>query len=180
MDQLSQEILKELLQKEREEKAQYEPAPAVMSSPTAVDHWTPAVLLEHGERLRHVALAGTGTTGETLKRYPRHTTMLSFRSTDGVAELHRNFADIFVVLDGRSVLATGGRIIGGIEIEEGEIRGTKMEGGSLLEIRAGDVAHVPAGVPHQMLVSGDRTFTAMVIKVQEKDLEQEIEAENAA
>ena len=31
----------------------------------------------------------------------------------------------------------------------------------------GDLAHVPAGVPHQMLVPGDNTFTAFVVKIQE-------------
>jgi uncharacterized RmlC-like cupin family protein len=30
------------------------------------------------------------------------------------------------------------------------------------------VAHVPAGVPHQMLVAGDKTFTSFVMKVLEK------------
>jgi uncharacterized RmlC-like cupin family protein len=27
------------------------------------------------------------------------------------------------------------------------------------------VAHVPAGVPHQMLVRGDKTFTSFVVKI---------------
>ena len=35
------------------------------------------------------------------------------------------------------------------------------------ELRAGDVAHVPAGVPHQMLVAGEKTITSLVVKVRE-------------
>ena len=34
------------------------------------------------------------------------------------------------------------------------------------ELRAGDVAHVPAGVPHQMLVSGEQTISCLVVKIQ--------------
>jgi quercetin dioxygenase-like cupin family protein len=53
-------------------------------------------------------------------------------------------------------------------IGPGEIRGASIEGGLRQELRAGDVAHVPAGVPHQMLVSGDKTFTAFVVKIEQK------------
>jgi quercetin dioxygenase-like cupin family protein len=50
----------------------------------------------------------------------------------------------------------------------GEIRGDRIEGGRRQELRAGDVAHVPAGVPHQMLMTGDRTFTSFVVKIREQ------------
>jgi uncharacterized RmlC-like cupin family protein len=42
-----------------------------------------------------------------------------------------------------------------------------VEGGARQELRAGDVAHVPAGVPHQMLVSGEQTISCLVVKIQE-------------
>jgi mannose-6-phosphate isomerase-like protein (cupin superfamily) len=93
--------------------------------------------------------------------------MLSFRGRSGIAELHENFADLFVVLDGRATLVTGGTVAGAETISPGEIRGTSIEGGVRQELRAGDVAHVPAGVPHQMLVPGDKTFTSFVMKVQQ-------------
>jgi uncharacterized RmlC-like cupin family protein len=34
-------------------------------------------------------------------------------------------------------------------------------------LKAGDIAHVPAGIPHQMLVSSETTFTCLVLKIQE-------------
>jgi quercetin dioxygenase-like cupin family protein len=34
-------------------------------------------------------------------------------------------------------------------------------------LRAGDIAHVPAGVPHQMLINGDKTFTSFVVKIEQ-------------
>jgi mannose-6-phosphate isomerase-like protein (cupin superfamily) len=104
-----------------------------------------------------------------MKEYPRHATMLSVRGRDGIAELHERFADLFVVLDGRATLITGGKVVGAHAVGPGEIRGTAVEGGERMELRAGDLAHVPAGVPHQMLVPGDKTFTAFVLKIEETD-----------
>jgi mannose-6-phosphate isomerase-like protein (cupin superfamily) len=132
------------------------------------DHWPHAILLERAAYLRQLAKHGDGSAAETLKEYPRHSTMLSFRSRDGVAEQHEEFADLFVVLDGRATLVTGGTIDGAETIGPGEIRGVSILGGTRQQLRAGDVAHVPAGLPHQMLVPGDNTFTAFVMKIEEK------------
>jgi mannose-6-phosphate isomerase-like protein (cupin superfamily) len=137
-------------------------------APGQLDHWSPAILLERAAYLRKLAKHSDGSASETLKEYPRHLTMLSFRSRDGVVELHENFADLFYVLDGRATLLTGGTITGAETIGPGEIRGVSIKGGTRQELRAGDVAHVPAGLPHQMLVPSDKTFTSFLMKIQEK------------
>ncbi|MGC9159207.1 MAG: cupin domain-containing protein [Terracidiphilus sp.] len=87
------------------------------------------------------------------------------RSRDGEAEAHEDFADIFVVLDGRATLVTGGTITGARSAGPGETRGLTVEAGARQELRAGDMVHVPAGVPHQMLVAGEQTVTCMVLKI---------------
>ena len=161
MDNLLKEILKEINPEA--------PSPQLRrQSPLPhLDHWSPAILLERAAYLRKLAMHSDGQAGETLKEYPQHSTMLSFRSRDGQAELHENFADIFYVLEGRATLVTGGSLAGGETISPGEIRGVSIEGGARQELRAGDIAHVPAGVPHQMLVAGEMTFTSFVVKIQE-------------
>lgn len=167
MKKLDHAILRELLP--REDDA-FEAQPAAAATPRMpLDHWSPAVLLERGDYLRKLAQAGDGSSSETLKGYPGHAVMLSFRSRDGVAEVHERFADVFVVMDGRARLVTGGTVIGGVRTAEGEIRGMRIEGGQRQELRAGDVAHVPAGVPHQMLVSSEHTFTALVLKIEQPE-----------
>jgi mannose-6-phosphate isomerase-like protein (cupin superfamily) len=93
--------------------------------------------------------------------------MLSVRCRDGVAEVHENFADIFFVLDGHATLVTGGKIVGAKQVGPGEVRGSAVEGGTRHELRAGDVAHVPAGEPHQMRVASDKTVACLVFKIQE-------------
>jgi mannose-6-phosphate isomerase-like protein (cupin superfamily) len=131
------------------------------------DHWSPAVLLERATTLRKLARQGDGAASETLREYPGHCAMLLFRSRDGAAEVHENFADVFYVLDGRATLVTGGTVAGAHLIKPEETRGTSVEGGARQELRAGDVAHVPAGVPHQMLVAIETTVTCLAMKVQE-------------
>jgi mannose-6-phosphate isomerase-like protein (cupin superfamily) len=84
-----------------------------------------------------------------------------------MAELHENFADLFYILEGRATLVTGGTVTGAKTIGPGEVRGDSIEGGARQELRAGDVAHVPAGLPHQMLVAGDKTISCFVVKIQE-------------
>jgi quercetin dioxygenase-like cupin family protein len=62
---------------------------------------------------------------------------------------------------------TGGTVIRARTVGPGEISGDSIEGGTRQELKAGDVAHVPAGLPHQMLVAGEKTVTCFVVKVQE-------------
>jgi mannose-6-phosphate isomerase-like protein (cupin superfamily) len=133
--------------------------------PPHSEHWASPVLLERAAYLRKMAKVGDGQASETLKEYPQHATMLSFRARDGEAELHENFADIFFVLDGRATLVSGGIVVEPRTVGAGEVRGTSIDGGVQKELRAGDVVHVPAGVPHQMLVRGDKTFTSFVVKI---------------
>jgi quercetin dioxygenase-like cupin family protein len=164
MDIFSKEILRELLPAEKEIVP---PAATPRVRPGAVDHWSRAVLLERGAYLRKLAKLSDGSASETLKDYPQHCTMLSFRSRSGEAEVHANFADVFYVLEGRATLATGGTVVGARTVAPGEMRGERVEGGARQELRAGDVAHVPAGEPHQMLLAGDGTVTCLVVKIQE-------------
>jgi mannose-6-phosphate isomerase-like protein (cupin superfamily) len=167
MDGFKKDIWKELL---GSELAVQPPAtksrPKKDALPTA-DHWSSPVLMERAVYLRSLARHGDGQASETLNQYPQHTTMLSFRARDGEAELHENFADLFCILDGGATLVTGGTVVEPRTVGPGEVRGTAIDAGIRQELRAGDVAHVPAGVPHQILVQGERTFTSFVVKIQQ-------------
>jgi uncharacterized RmlC-like cupin family protein len=124
-------------------------------------------LLERAAYLKKLARFGDGSASETLREYPRHLAMLSFRSRDGDAETHRNFATILFVLAGAATLVTGGTLTHARTVGPGETRGDSIEGGDRLGLKCGDVAHVPAGLPHQLLVAGETTVTCLVIKVEE-------------
>jgi len=131
------------------------------------DHWQPHILLERANYLRKLARAGNGSASETLREYPQHAAMLSFRGRSGEAEVHEKFADLFYVLHGDATLVTGGAVVKARTEAPGETRGERIEGGVQRPLRPGDVAHVPAGLPHQMILAGDKTLTCFVLKIQE-------------
>ena len=131
-------------------------------------HWTTAELLERARHLRQLAAQGGGAASETLDKYPQHYTMLAFRSRDGGGELHEKFADVFFILDGHAAVLTGGTMLEAKTAEQGEERGSAVTGGSRQDLKAGDVVHIPAGTPHQMLVAEGDTVTYFVLKIQER------------
>ena len=131
------------------------------------DHWSTADLLERAKHLQELAARSDGSASETLEKYPHHYTMLAFRQHSGGGELHQNFADIFYILDGRASVVTGGSLVDEKTSGPGEMRGKSVDGGSRQELKAGDVVHIPAGMPHQMLVAEGESITYYVVKVEE-------------
>lgn len=135
------------------------------------DHWSRTELLDRAKHLEAAAAKGDGSASETLEKYPHHYIMLAFRRSSGGGELHQHFADIFYILDGRATVITGGKLVEEKTTAPGEIRGKSVDGGTRQELRAGDVVHIPAGMPHQMLLSGGETITYFVIKAEESKAE---------
>src|ERR1700689_1759542 len=131
MDLLAKEILKDVNLDEVSAKAR--------GPKSSVDHWSPAVLLERAAYLRKLAKHGDGSASETLKEYPQHFAMLSFRSRSGEVEVHERFADLFCVLAGHASLVTGGVVEGAHVIAPGETRGRSIVGGTSQKLRAGDI-----------------------------------------
>jgi mannose-6-phosphate isomerase-like protein (cupin superfamily) len=131
------------------------------------NHWSKAQLLERAKHLQELAAKGDGSGSETLEKYPHHYTMLAFRQKSGGGELHQNFADMFVILEGHATVVTGGSVADQKTVSPGEIRGKSVEGGARQEVKAGDVVHIPAGMPHQTLVADGETVTYFVVKAEE-------------
>jgi mannose-6-phosphate isomerase-like protein (cupin superfamily) len=115
-------------------------------------------------------LAGKATpermASDTLANYGNHLTMLAHRKANGEPEVHEKMADFFVVESGEATLLVGGKVAGGKTTSPGEIRGGTIEGGEKQKLTVGDVVHIPAGVPHQLLLDRGKNFTYFVIKVE--------------
>ncbi len=165
MAELSEEILKLLLG--AEEKAARAVSAASKDDPAEVHHATRPVLMERVSYLKKMARVSEGEASETLHAYPRHSVMLSVRLRSGIAEQHARFADLFLVLDGRATLLSGGTMSKTKNTGPGENRGEALNDARVQELRPGDIAHIPAGTPHQILLSGDATFAAIVVKIEE-------------
>ncbi len=143
-------------------------ATGVIAQVMTSDHWSRDELLGRTQHLRELAAQDDGSASETLEKYPHHYTMLAFRNRNGGGELHENFADFFTILDGRATLVTGGELVDAKTTAPGELRGASVKGGTRQELKAGDEVHIPAGMPHQMLLQPGETVTYFVVKIEEK------------
>ena len=81
--------------------------------------------------------------------------------------MYQDFAVLFFVLAGFATLVTGGTLTRARIVLPGVSRGDSIEAGNRQELKAGEIAHVPAGLPHQILVAGEKTVTCFVMKIQE-------------
>ena len=159
MDRIARQILNEVA------LDRIAPRPDPPQSPAT--HWTQPVLLERAAYLRKLAQYGSGQASETLREYPGHAAILIVRNRSGEAEMHSHHAHVYCVLAGAATLVTGGSLAGAQQTAAGATRADAIEGGERQNLRAGDVVHIPAGVPHQLLVSGEKTVSCLVLKIQE-------------
>jgi mannose-6-phosphate isomerase-like protein (cupin superfamily) len=109
----------------------------------------------------------SGSSGATLGDFQSHAIKLSVRTSSGGAEIHAHFDDIFFVTDGSATLITGGQVQQAQTGPDGETKGSGIDGGTRQVIRKGDVVHVPAGTPHQLILAPGETYSSIVIKVKE-------------
>lgn len=155
MDRLQQhEMLERLLSawRDRPERT----APREPEIAPSHDHWARVVLLERAAYLRQLARFGDGSASETVKQYPGHSAELAVRLRSGDVELDRDSAKLILVLDGHAALLTGG-----------VIEGSHIVGGASQELRPGDMIHLAAGTPHQILLAGEKAISCLVFKIAE-------------
>jgi len=131
--------------------------------------YSPTQAMHMAEPLRAQAKASTGMASETLEKFPGHYTMLAYREKDGEVELHQQFADIMMIVDGSATLITGGTGENMKTTAPGELRGTSIRGGSSTKLEKGDFVRIPADTPHQMLVHPGDSITYLVVKIAKTD-----------
>jgi len=138
--------------------------PLTAAPPAGVSVWTAAELKAQGEKL--VPKMSEKKAGfERLATFGNHFTMIARREEDGEAEIHETQADFFFVQSGTATLVFGGEVPGAKTTAPNERRGPSIKGGERKTLAPGDVVHIPARIPHQLLVPAGKEFTYFVIKV---------------
>ena len=84
-------------------------------------------------------------------------------------EIHDASDDVYYVLEGTATLTLGGKLESPKEVEPGEWRGPRIEGGQNFDVKKGDLIVVPRGTPHMRSTVG-KDFAMILIKVFDKPL----------
>ena len=149
------------------------PFPLIMllmaaGDPQGFTIWKASDLKSRGEQLAAKMGPTKAVVSETLADFGRYNTMLSHRETSGGGELHEKMADIFVIQSGDATVVVGGALTDSHTTGPGEVRGTAVTGGASHHVSVGDVVHIPANTPHQMLLDSGHQVTYFVVKVESK------------
>jgi mannose-6-phosphate isomerase-like protein (cupin superfamily) len=103
---------------------------------------------------------------DRVANWGNHALLAIRREGDGEAEIHETQVDVIFVKSGEGTLVLGGSMVEPRTTAPGEIRAKSIKGGVSKKMAAGDVIHIPAKIPHQMLVPKSLTFE--VVKVDTK------------
>ena len=99
--------------------------------------YSPDQLLQLAQQMREQAKNSKDAETGILEKHLDSSTILAIRDRDGKAELHQQFGDVFVVLQGTATLVTGGTIASPTTTAPGEIRGASIEQGDTEEATGG-------------------------------------------
>jgi mannose-6-phosphate isomerase-like protein (cupin superfamily) len=102
---------------------------------------------------------------ETIATDGNRTFMIAHREGSGLAEWHEKQADVMFISAGQVTMVYGGAIVDAKTTAPGEMRGASIRGGTEAKLGPGDVLHIPAKVPHQMILAPGTKVTYFVTKV---------------
>lgn len=100
---------------------------------------------------------------DRVANWGNHSLLIVRRAGDGEVETHETQVDVITVVSGEGTLVVGGTGTDMHQTAPGELRGTSITGGEMHKMAPGDVFHIPANVPHQMLVP--KSLVIQVVKV---------------
>jgi mannose-6-phosphate isomerase-like protein (cupin superfamily) len=139
-------------------------APSFAAEKSAFALWTPSGIEQQQATLMK-NVAPDHSSRETLADYGDHRFRLLYRDGDGLPEEHDKIVDVVMVHSGEATLLLGGTMMEkkGSAVT-GEYVGTALAGGEMHPLAAGDIVHIPAGVPHSFRVAAGKHITYVLLK----------------
>jgi hypothetical protein len=142
---------------------------ASQTSPTegVGDEFTADFMAQHvPELLERAKTTADGTASMVMKRYPGNYLNLMVRVRTGIGEMHANWSDILVCIDGEADVITGGTLVDRKDQADGESRGSRSEGGIHHMMHKGDVIHILPNTPHWTVLEPGKNFVFWAVKIQ--------------
>lgn len=138
--------------------------PVFAADPPGFALWRASDLKGHDAALStHVGV--DHSSRETLADFKSHRFRMLYRDADGNPEQHDAIIDIVMVQSGEGTLVLGGTMAGRRTTGPGESVGTRLDGGERHALGAGDIVHIPAGIPHSFLVPSGKHITYVLLKI---------------
>jgi len=141
---------------------------AVDSAPRPTIDYVPAS--DFAERSEYAAK--THTIGGTVAMAPDEQTvyMLVRRTKESDIEEHSRWDDILLVRSGTGAVEFSTKTIGAHVLAPGEVRGGTLVKMESRVLRPGDMARIPAGMPHRFVPSGSEPWELLIVKVRRPNL----------
>jgi mannose-6-phosphate isomerase-like protein (cupin superfamily) len=90
---------------------------------------------------------------------------LEYRPGTSSASVHEKDAELLIVLKGTGEFVTGGKLVDEERSNASNLRGSSIADGDTQEVVEGDSMFVAAGVPHQIIPTGDEPIVLMTLHV---------------
>src|SRR5215216_1859606 len=126
------------------------------ASATTVRVWKSTDIQAKGKTLSQ-KLDAHKVASEVIATEGNRTFMVAHREGSGIAEWHERQADVMFISAGSVTIVYGGTIVDARTTAPGEMRGPSIRGGTEARLGPGDVLHIPAKVPRQMILAPGAT-----------------------
>jgi mannose-6-phosphate isomerase-like protein (cupin superfamily) len=136
------------------------------AAPANVHVWKATDIQAKGKELSQ-KLDAQKVASEVINKEGNRTFMVAHREGSGQAEWHETQADIMFISSGNVTMVYGGTMPDAKTTAAGEKRGASITGGTEVKLGPGDVLHIPAKTPHQMVLVPGTQVTYFVAKVVE-------------
>jgi mannose-6-phosphate isomerase-like protein (cupin superfamily) len=136
------------------------------ADPAGFGQWKGAEMKSYDKKLAP-KIDAHKIASESLANYGNHNLMIIHREGSGQAEWHEKQADLFVVQSGEATLVVGGTVVDPKTTQPDEIRGPSIKDGVSKHLGPGDVVHIAAKTPHQLMLDAGKQITYAVMKVNE-------------
>ena len=136
------------------------------ADPAGFGQWKGAELKSYDKKLAP-KLDAQKIGSASLADYGNHNLMIIHREGSGQAEWHEKQADLFIVQSGEATLVVGGTVVDPKTTEPNEMRGPSIKDGVSKHLGPGDVVHIAAKTPHQIMLDPGKQITYAVMKVNE-------------
>jgi len=102
---------------------------------------------------------------EPILQLAPYRAQLEYRPATAPAAVHEKDAELFVVLQGKGNILTGGKLVDEKRVNANNLSGSSISDGEAHNVVVGDVLMVPANTPHQVIPAGGKPIVVMTMHV---------------